>query len=202
MYPSTVLAVASVFALAVASPDLAKRQNNAALLSSISSIAAQITIPASIASDFSAVPSTVVAAVSNPTELAQIYTQIEDGQTPAWFLALPAEAQAYLISLGPKIQTLIALEASAGIIPTSGAAGTGTGAVTSTAYSNSTVTTASLSASKATTSGVSASTTKAATASSSGGASSSSSKAGAQPTGAIAAGVVGAAGFLGLVMAL
>ncbi|KAH6678404.1 hypothetical protein B0J14DRAFT_321754 [Halenospora varia] len=204
MYPSTVLTAASLFALSFAAPELVKKQNTAAIASSISSAYAQITFPASIAAQLTAVPASVTSALASPSGAATLYLELSSGAPPAWFLALPQEVQTYIIGLAPKFQNLVSLEAAAGVITIPGKAATGTGAVvTATPGSNTTITTAKLSTSAAATGTAKispGSLTGSATVT--GGAASATSKAGAQPTGAIAAGIMGAAGFLGLVMAL
>jgi hypothetical protein len=178
------------------------RSSNASILSEISSIEAEITIPASIQAQLTGVPSSVSAAFAEKTGLAQLYNSLI-ASPPAWLLTLPPAVQQYLISeVGPKIQNVASLEVAAGIITLPGAVGTGTGSsakpTNGTGLSTGTGSATLSSGPKPTSKTTPKPTSPAATPI----AGSSSSKAGAQPTGVIAAGLFGAVGFLGVAMAL
>jgi hypothetical protein len=146
------------------------------------------------------IPSTVTAILGNPTAVSALENQINnESGFPAWFSTLAPDAQSWVISIAGVAATiipeLVSLEIGAGLTPSGG---TGTAPATTsamtTSYSNSIMTTTS----KATTTSAIITTTQG----SSSAAPSSSSKAGAAPTGVIAAGVLGAVGFLGVIVAL
>ncbi|KAG9238619.1 hypothetical protein BJ875DRAFT_23253 [Amylocarpus encephaloides] len=219
----SVFTAASFVALAFALNNVHRRQDPVAIASSIASIAAEITdAPTSIEAELQKVPSSVQTALQNPTALAEIQSQIVNGQLPDWFSRLPPAAQSYLINLFPKIQTLIALGSQIGVSNgpyTTGSyvAATGTGSFvepTDVSASNATVSNGTVSTGKPTVAtsdtglsgGPVTKSSAAAPAPSTAGAGaggvSSTSKAGARPTGVIAAGVFGAVGFLGLALAL
>jgi len=230
---TSLLTSASFFALSLASPNF-KRQDDPdldAVASTISSIEAEITaLPAAVTSQLSLIPSSIIDALSDPTEAANIYSQIAQGQPPDWFSSLPPAIESYWTSVYPKVQTLVSLEASVASVYATATDGDGqvvytadsadTGTHTSTTAPTSPVSTgaSTTSLSRGTGTGSfttappttgSASGTGSSTKSGSGngsstksGSSTSSSSSGAQPTGVIAAGVFGAVGFLGLALAL
>jgi len=209
---TSILTSASFFALTLASPNLPKRQDSvdsAALASTLSSIEAEISsVPTAVQAEIEGIPSSVESAFTDPTSLAIIYSQIQAGQLPDWYSTLPPDAQSYIKGSIPKIETILSLEASA--FPTNviispqttsstGAAPTATGTgSTVAAPGNGSSTTAKPTASAGGSGSGSGNSSKTGSSSSAG--SSSSSKAGAQPTGVIAAGVLGAVGFVGLAL--
>lgn len=147
------------------------------------------------------VPASVTSALTNPSAVSALQSQIIQSGFPSWYTALPTDAQSYILGVAGKAATIVpeivSLEVAAGLTTISGV-GTGTAVSTSsaktTSYSNSTITTTS----KAATTSAVVVTTKA----SSSAVPTSSSKAGAAPTGVVAAGILGAVGFLGLAVAL
>ncbi|KUJ20371.1 uncharacterized protein LY89DRAFT_730417 [Mollisia scopiformis] len=155
----------------------------------------------------SGVPSNVISAFDNPTALPSLVSSLE-ATPPAWFTALPSDAQHWIIgaeevyaSLEPQIASLEAIVG--GITAPGGTGATGSSSLPkSTSYSNSTIT-STKSSTSATTKATSLTASPAVVASSSSKATSSSSSGGAaSPTGAVAAGVMGAVGLLGLALAL
>ncbi|PQE11194.1 hypothetical protein CJF31_00000988 [Rutstroemia sp. NJR-2017a BVV2] len=200
--------------------------NTSAIQASLSRISASLAPPPSIAAQLTGIPSSVQALQTNPTGINQLISQFATG-TPSWFAALPSPAQSYVLSNGlarlsayPVISSLQAQLTAKPIAPT-GASNTTTngssGLKTTTTFAssglktasvtsgggNSTVTTKQLTSTATTGSqttsakGSSSVTTSGATPSSS-----ASKAAAAQATGAIAFGLAGAAGFVGMVMAL
>ncbi len=147
------------------------------------------------------VPASITSALTNPSAIAALESQILQSSLPSWYNALPSDAQSYVLGVAGKAATIVpeivSLEVAAGLTTISGV-GTGTAVSTSsaktTSYSNSTIATTS----KAPTASAVVVTTK----SSSSAAPTSSSKAGAAPTGVVAAGILGAVGFLGFAVAL
>lgn len=161
-------------------------------------------------------PASVTAALGNPSAISALESQFLAAGPPAWFSSLPADAQSYVLALGPKAETIlpeiISLEIAAGLTTVSGAAGTGAAATSTPSKgtsivgtgSNSTITTKGpTSIAEATTGGTSnAASASAKTTASSAKSTSSSSAGAAQVTGAIAAGVIAAGSFLGLALSL
>ncbi|KAF8867061.1 hypothetical protein BDZ45DRAFT_734319 [Acephala macrosclerotiorum] len=154
-------------------------------------------------------PSSVLAAITNPASLPGLISSLEAAATaPAWFGSLPADAQAWVLSaagaytsIEPEISSLAI---AAGVTGTGAATGTSATvkSASSTGYSNTTIASTSKSSSSTATTQASSLTTSAAASSSSKASSSSSSGGAASPTGAVAAGVMGAVGILGLALAL
>lgn len=107
--------------------ELERRQANPSLpssLSQISSLSAQLALPTKIAAELTGVPSSVFVALGNPTALPALESQFI-ASPPAWFTTLPADAQAYILSVAPKHASvesqIISLEIAAGLVTTGGA---------------------------------------------------------------------------------
>jgi hypothetical protein len=203
------MTIAGLVAIAVASRNQARQATNvSSIISEIQSLSSELTPPSSIAAELTGVPASVYSALTNPTALAALESQFVTAP-PAWYTALPSDAQAWVISIAPKFVSIesqiLGLEVEAGLTTLAGAAA-GTGVSSSTAkatgVSNSTI--ASVSKGTTTTGATKAPTTAATTAAASSKAASSSSSSGgaASPTGMVAAGVMGAVGFLGFALAL
>jgi len=228
MYIS-LLSVAGLCAVVLAGPHLERRQDISAIQASLSRISASLAPPPSIAAQLTGIPSSVQALQTNPTGINQLISQFATG-TPSWFAALPSAVQSYVLSNGvarlsayPVISSLEAQLTAKPIAPTGGSNATthasgGLKATTTFASSglktasvttgggNSTVTTKQLTSTATTgsqtTSVKGSSSAEAKTTSGATPSSSSSKAAAAQATGAIAVGLAGAAGFVGMVMAL
>lgn len=224
MYLSTLI-VSGLCAVAMAVDEpVFKRQDNSvvsAALVSISSLEQLIQPPSSILAKLTGVPPDVKAAATNPALITSLESQFINS-VPAWYTSLPADAQSYILGIGPKVLSIQpqiqSLQVVAGLITTgygSGATATGTGTGTGiypivTPTTNGTISsdsTSTLSSSSTTTqtsstSLISVTSPTASVSVSSVAAPSSTSKAGAaQATGTIAAGLFGAVGVLGLALA-
>ncbi|PQE06448.1 hypothetical protein CJF32_00002413 [Rutstroemia sp. NJR-2017a WRK4] len=214
MYIS-LLSVVSLCAVVLAGPNLERRQDTSAIQASLSRISASLAPPPSIAAQLTGIPSSVQALQTNPSGINQLISQFATG-TPSWFAALPSAAQSYVLSNGlarlsayPVISSLQAQLTSKPIVPTgatnsttNGSSGLKTTSVTS-GGGNSTVTTKPLTSTATTGSQTtSAKGNSSATTSGAKPSSTASKAAAAQATGAIAFGLAGAAGFVGIVMAL
>ncbi|KAE9376944.1 hypothetical protein N431DRAFT_555234 [Stipitochalara longipes BDJ] len=197
MYTS-LFALAGFLALVCASPEPVKRQNPtlSSILSQIASLEGDIIPPASILSEvITAIPATVTAVLANPSEISVLESEILASGFPGWYSSLPPDAQSWVIAIAGVAATIIPELASLQGAAASITGGSGTGSapaptsLTTGSHSNSTL-------SKTT------STLATATKTSNPTAQSSSSTAGAAPTNVVAAGILGAVGFLGLVVAL
>lgn len=169
-----------------------------------------------------AAPSGFVSSIVNdPSYAASFESQFSAGNSPSWFNGLPTDVRSYLhtysgfgglATAAGAIKNVQSAESGSGIhalgTGASGATATGGSSTTmgSSASAASVMSASSASAaSMAATSATSVATTEANTATSAaaGGATSSGAKAGAaQATGAVSVGLAGAAGLLGLAMAL
>lgn len=219
---ASLLTVAGLCAMVMAAPDkVVKRQSAnpslSSVLAEISSLYDQILPPSSIAAELTGIPASVTELLSDPSAASVYESQVIASGFPSWFTALPSDAQSYILAAPGKYATIypeiVSLQVAAGITSLGSAAGTGvsttnpsgpivtaSGSATGKSNSNTTVTTGSLSSTGTAATTKAASSSGSATAKTS--ASSSSSSAGAAPTNALAAGVMGAVGFLGLALAL
>ncbi|KAI9870344.1 MAG: hypothetical protein M1830_004353 [Pleopsidium flavum] len=220
MYIKSVL-VLSIAAAAIAAPDgvakkQAKRQANLSELSVLASIAGVTALPTDPAARSSleavatglaailpnpsvfsvletAVPHSLISQLAqNPAAASSFQSQFAAGSTPGWFSSLPTDVRSYLHTYQPSFAAVA-----------SGANNTGNH-INSTQSSTHTSTSRGASSSDSTAAG-SGSTTNSQSASSASAAagSTSTSKGGApKQTGAVAAGIVGVVGLLGLAAAL
>jgi hypothetical protein len=140
-------------------------------------------IPTSIINELmTAIPPSVIQAFANPTAASSMIAEIAQGNIPAWYSALPADVRAELSSLAMP-PTGMPTPTGSGPLPTATAA-TATATATTTGTASTTETSTSSAANASATS----------TSTSTGGA--------AATTGAVALGFAGAAGILGLALAL
>ncbi|PMD55873.1 uncharacterized protein K444DRAFT_616951 [Hyaloscypha bicolor E] len=197
---ASLFTLAGLCALACAFPEHVKRQSPslASVLSQISSLQAELQPPPSILSELSGVPATVTAALNNPSLVSVLQSQINASGFPGWYSSLAPDAQSWVISVAGVAATVIpeivSLEVAASLTTLAGGTGSATATTSSMtkSHSNSTMSTTSKATPTLTP------TTKA----SSSPVPSKSSSAGAAPTNIAAAGILGAVGFLGLVVAL
>jgi len=202
MYTS-IYAASSLLTIALAS-QLDKRQDAAAIASSLSSLSSLLVPPPSIASELTGVPSDVQAAATNPAEITSLEAEFATS-IPSWFASLPTDAKSYIInaaaveaSVRPQISSLEAAAVSAGLtgaptgLSSNGTVVNGTTGSTTTGSSSSGSSTGS--STKTSTKGESGTSTSSGNTSSSSG--------GAQSTGVVALGLAGVVGFAGLIAAL
>ncbi|KAM3071293.1 hypothetical protein ACMFMG_008883 [Clarireedia jacksonii] len=216
MYTS-LLSIASLCAVVLAGAHLERRQDISAIQASLSQISASLAPPPSIAAQLTGIPSSIQALQTNPAGINQLISEFATG-TPSWFAALPSAAQSYVVngaaarlSAYPVISSLQAQLTAKPVGPTGvsnatthASSGVKTATVT-TGGGNSTVTTKKLTSTateseKTSTKG--STSVEAKTTAEVKPTSSSSKGAAAHATGAIAVGLAGAAGFVGMVMAL
>lgn len=177
------LTVLALSALAIASPELKKRQSpsttenptEASVLSVL-----ETALPASL----------LAIGIANPDELASlIASSLSAGQTPAWYSALPPDVKSYL-------PTLLSEEASAATVSTPLSNTASISGIISPSLNTTTISSVHSASLKATTTaagstaGSAAATASSAHASSTGGAS--------YPSAVVGAGVAGALGLLGM----
>ncbi|PMD48532.1 hypothetical protein L207DRAFT_505562 [Hyaloscypha variabilis F] len=193
MYTS-LFALAGFLAFVFASPEPVTTPNPtlSSILAQIASLEGDIIPPASILSEvITAIPATVTAVLANPSEISVLESEILASGFPGWYSSLPPDAQSWVIAIAGVAATIIPELASL-----QNAAASITGGST-------TATTSPTTGLPSTSTGTKASTSLApATKTSNPTAQSSSSTAGAAPTNVVAAGILGAVGFLGLVAAL
>lgn len=150
-----------------------------------------------------AIPASWYEAILDPTSRSSIMSEIQAGTMPAWYNSLPASVKAWATSAGGFANNFI------GATPTADAAAGGNSGNDATGTATPVATAAITSGAKAqttaaSTSGSSASETAASTSKSSSSPSSSTSTGGGAPiaTGGVAMSFAGAAGLLGLALAL